>query len=142
MPFYSPSWVPRLPFDPPKDVPISDFILQDKYGRYPRPDNRPAFTDGVSGKTYSFQDVKERVDLLARGLLKELGWSVNQGDEWSKTVGVFALNTIDTGILAWAIHSLGGIDTPANAAYTKEVGRAERVHPIRSIFADTRPHRS
>lgn len=63
-------------------------------------------------------EVKERVDYLARGLAKELGWQPNQGSEWDKVVGVFSVNTLDTLPLAWATHRLGGVQTPANAAYS------------------------
>ena len=62
-------------------------------------------------------EVKERVDYLARGLAKELGWQPNQGSEWDKVVAVFSVNTLDTLPLAWATHRLGGVQTPANAAY-------------------------
>lgn len=36
----------------------------------------------------------ERVDHLARALSKEFGWQPNQGTEWDKVAGIFALNTV------------------------------------------------
>lgn len=36
----------------------------------------------------------DRVESLAKGLAKEFGWSPNQGTEWDKVVGIFALNTV------------------------------------------------
>ncbi|KAF2398107.1 phenylacetyl-CoA ligase-like protein [Trichodelitschia bisporula] len=118
MVFYPPAWVPKLPFDPPDNVPISDFMLDDRYGRYPIADSRPMFTCGLSGQSYTAPQVKERVDFLARGLAKELGWAPNTGSEWDKVIGVFSLNTLDTVPLAWAAHRLGGLQTPANAQYS------------------------
>lgn len=76
------------------------------------------FTCGVTGKEHSTLEVRERVDYLARGLAKELGWQPNKGTEWDKVIGVFSVNTLDTLPLAWATHRLGGISTPANAAYS------------------------
>lgn len=118
MPFYSPSWVPKLPFDPPDSISIERFIFDENYDRHPLGYSKPPFTCGFSGKTYSALDVKDRVDFLARALRKELGFQPNEGTEWDKVVGVFSVNTIDTLTLTWATHRLGGIQTPANAAYS------------------------
>ncbi|KAJ4374803.1 hypothetical protein N0V83_001880 [Neocucurbitaria cava] len=118
MPFHPPSWVPQLPFDPPDSIPISDFMLDENHGRHPLGYAQNPFTCGLTGKTYSSLEVKERVDYLARGLAKELGFHPNKGSEWDKVIAVFSVNTLDTIPLAWATHRLGGIQTPANAAYS------------------------
>ncbi|EDU41677.1 long-chain-fatty-acid-CoA ligase [Pyrenophora tritici-repentis Pt-1C-BFP] len=118
MPFYPPSWVPKLPFDPPDSIPISEFILNDIYGRHPLGYSHNPFTCGLTGKTYTALEVQERVDYLARGLAKELGFDPNKGSEWDKVIAVFSVNTIDTVPLAWATTRLGGIHTPANAGYS------------------------
>ncbi|KAF2834921.1 phenylacetyl-CoA ligase-like protein [Patellaria atrata CBS 101060] len=118
MPFYSPQWVPKLPFDPPDSVPVSEFMFNERYGRHPMGYSKSPFTCGLSGKEYSTLDVKDRVEYLARGLAKEFDWDPNKGTEWDKAVGVFSLNTIDTMTLAWATHRLGGLQSPANAAYS------------------------
>lgn len=117
MPFYPPAWVPKLPYDPPDSIPICDFILDEQHGRHPLGYSRAPFTCGLSGKSYSALEVKERVDYLARGLAKELGWQPNVGSEWDKVIAVFSVNTLDTLPLAWATHRLGGVQSPANAAY-------------------------
>lgn len=109
--------MPKLPFDPPDSVSVADFVLDENYGRHPLGYANNPFTCGLSGKTYSALEVKERVDYLARGLSKELGFEPNKGTEWDKVVAVFSLNTLDTLPLAWATHRLGGIQTPANAVY-------------------------
>ena len=94
MPFYPPPWVPKLPFDPPDSIPICDFILNENYGRHPLGYSHAPFTCGLSGKSYSALEVKERVDYLARGLAKELGWQPNAGSEWDKVIAVFSVNTV------------------------------------------------
>ena len=117
MVFYPPSWLPKLP-DVPTDVSIPDFMLNDRPGRHPLRDSRNMFTDGLSGKTYNVQQTIERVDHIAQGLQKELGWKP-ETSEWEKIAGFFSVNTIDTIPLSWAVHKLGGICSPANAAYSQ-----------------------
>ena len=94
MVFLPPEWVPKLPFDPPDSVPISEFMLNERYGCYPIQHSRQPFTCGLSGIGYSALEVRERVEKLARALSRELGWKPNEGTEWEKVVGVFALNTV------------------------------------------------
>ncbi|KAF1945618.1 acetyl-CoA synthetase-like protein [Clathrospora elynae] len=118
MPFHAPSWAPELPFDPPDSIPICDFMLDEHYGRHPLGYSHNPFTCGLTGKTYTSLEVRERVDYLARGLAKELVFQPNQGTEWDKVIAVFSVNTLDTLPLAWATHRLGGIQTPVNAAYS------------------------
>jgi len=96
MSFYPPSWVPKLAFDPPDTVSIADFMLDDQYGRHPLHHSRPFFTCGLSGKSYTVEESLKRVNWLARGLAKELGWESNKGSEWDKVIGVFSLNTVRT----------------------------------------------
>lgn len=93
-------------------------MFDENYGRYPLGYSKSPFQCGLSGKQYSFLEVKERVDYLARALGKELGFKPNEGTEWDKTIAVFSVNTIDYLPLCWATHKLGGMLTPANAAYS------------------------
>ncbi|KAI9374605.1 hypothetical protein BJX61DRAFT_532245 [Aspergillus egyptiacus] len=104
----------------PDNIPISEFMLTEGHGRYPMDKARHPFTCGLTGKTYSTLEVKDRVEYLSRALAKELNWASNRGSEWDKTLAVFSLNTIDTLPLAWATHELGGIVSPANAAYSAD----------------------
>ena len=69
-------------------------MLDEKHGRHPFKDSLNPFTCGLSGKTYSGKQMVERTDALARGLAKELGWQPNEGTEWDKVAGIFALNTV------------------------------------------------
>jgi hypothetical protein len=73
MVFSSPEWVPKLPFDPLDSIPISDFMLNEKYGRYPLAQSKPPFICGISGTEYTALQVRDRVDFLARSLAKEFG---------------------------------------------------------------------
>lgn len=78
----------------PDNIPISEFMLNEKYGRVPHASSLDPYTCGISGKSYSSQEVANRVDSLARSLSKEFGWAPNEGSEWDKTLAVFALNTV------------------------------------------------
>ncbi|KGO77992.1 protein of unknown function DUF4009 [Penicillium italicum] len=110
----------------PDNIPISEFVLNEKYGRVPHASSRDPSTCGLTGKSYSSQEIVNNVDSLARSLSKELGWAPNEGSEWDKTLAVFALNTIDSLPLFWAVHRLGGVLTPANASYSA----AELTHQL------------
>lgn len=94
MPFNPPSWVPQLPFDPPDSIPICDFMLDEHYGRHPLGYSNAPFTCGLTGKTYSCLDMRDRVESLARGLSKELGFKPNEATEWDKVIAVFSVNTV------------------------------------------------
>lgn len=69
-------------------------MLNEEYGRHPLHDARAPFTCGLSGTEYSALQVRDRVEDLAKGLSKELGWMPNKGTEWDKVIGVFSLNTV------------------------------------------------
>ncbi|GAT21108.1 phenylacetyl-CoA ligase [Aspergillus luchuensis] len=102
----------------PDNIPLSEFMLTDLYGRNPLGYSRDPFICGITGKSFSALEVVDRVDYLSRALSKELNWKPNTGTEWDKTLAIFSLNTIDTLPLSWAVHQLGGLVSPANAAYS------------------------
>ncbi|KAJ3548337.1 hypothetical protein NM208_g1056 [Fusarium decemcellulare] len=118
MPFTKPLWVPELPFHLPDDIDVYDFMFDERYGRQPLILSRPPFVSGLTGKSYTAFEVKNRIEHLAGGLSKELTWKPNEGSEWDKVVGLFAENSIDYMTVVWAIHRLGGIVTPANITYS------------------------
>ena len=93
-------------------------MLDENYNRTPFGVSNNPFTCGLSGKTYDWWQVKERVEHLSRALTNELGMKPNEGTEWDKVVGAFSLNTIDYITLAWAVHRIGGVLTCVNAAYS------------------------
>jgi hypothetical protein len=93
MVFFPPRIYPPLPLIP-DDIPICDFMLEERHGRYPLGYSRDPFTCGITGKSYSWLEVRDRVDFLSRALAKEFGWDPNQGTEWDKVAGAFLLNTV------------------------------------------------
>ncbi|KAI5297846.1 hypothetical protein KEM55_004166, partial [Ascosphaera atra] len=117
MVFYPPPWAPPLP-RVPDDVPLCDYVFDDRYRDCPLAESASPFTCGLSGKTYSAVEYGQRTELLARALAKEFGWQPNQGSEWDKVICVYSLNAIDVLSLCWAIQRCGGIASTANAAYT------------------------
>lgn len=80
--------------DPPDSITIGEFWYDEKYGRLPFDKSRTPFTCGVSGKSYTNAQMKERYELLARALSKRLGWRPNEDTHWDKVVGVFAFNSV------------------------------------------------
>lgn len=120
MPFSSPSWVPSLPYDPPDSIPINEFILDDAYRASPIAQSHNPFTCGITGRTYSALHVSQRVTHLSRALSQELDFQPNRGCDLDKVIGLFCVNSIDTLTLAWATHRLGGVQSPANAAYSAD----------------------
>jgi hypothetical protein len=69
-------------------------MFTEKYGRVPFADSKDPFTCGISGRSFTSEQQKERSEALARALSQELGWTPSSGTEWDKVVGVFALNTV------------------------------------------------
>lgn len=84
--------------DPPDDIPIHQFMLDDSYGRYPLKKSKNPFTCGLSGRTFTGVEMAERVEFLARALSKEFEWQPNVGTEWDKVAGIFALNTVSNAL--------------------------------------------
>jgi len=116
MPFYPPPYVPECP-EIPDTVPIQEFMFNEQYGRKSLAESLPAYIDAITGRTLSAKEIKENIQYLARALAKEFDWKVNEGTEFDKVCGIFALNTIDVMTLNWAIHRLNGVSSPASAAY-------------------------
>ncbi|KAL5349668.1 hypothetical protein ACLOAV_004698 [Pseudogymnoascus australis] len=104
--------------DIPDTVSLPDFLLDNKYRSVPHEQAKNPFTCGLSGKTYTSLEWKDRTGWLARALHQELGFQVNQGTEWEKVIGIYTLNTIDTLAVSFAVHYLNGVASPANAAYS------------------------
>ncbi|KAI0413270.1 hypothetical protein F5X98DRAFT_352530 [Xylaria grammica] len=128
MVFTPPAWVPQLPFDPPDSIPLHEFIGNERYGRQPFGRSQNPFTCGLTGKTYTHAEMRERQELLARSLSKRLGWRPNEDTPWDKVIGLYSLNSIDYLMSSWAVHRLSGVVTPANAMYSA----AELQHQLTS----------
>ncbi|KAF2156976.1 acetyl-CoA synthetase-like protein [Myriangium duriaei CBS 260.36] len=133
MPFTAPDFVARLPYAPPDNVPVHEFMFGDneRFGRRPLTESKAPFTCGISGKSYSAPEVRGRIDCLARAIGKELDWNVNEGTEFEKVVGIYSVNTIDTATVTWAAHRLNGIASLASATYTAH----ELIHQLQTVEA-------
>ncbi|KAL0937583.1 AMP-binding enzyme (4-coumarate-CoA ligase) [Colletotrichum truncatum] len=131
MVFTSPSWVPQLPIDPPDSITIAEFMSNEEHGRYPLATSRDPYTCGLTGKSYTASEVKQRTDFLARAIAKKLDFAPNEGTEWDKVIGLYSLNTIDYIPFTHAVHRFSGIVTPASAAYSAP----ELEHQLRSSGA-------
>ena len=93
MVFHPPDFVPKLP-DVPDSVPLCQFMTEEQYGRKPVAESWDSYVCGISGKKITAKQQVDRVEPLAQALAKEFGWKVNEGSEYDKVAGVFALNTV------------------------------------------------
>jgi hypothetical protein len=108
MAFYPPSWVPNLPgtvsapppqavltgVEIPDSISVADFINTEKAGRRAFDKSKRPYTCGVTGASWTAEDVARRVDFLARGLAKNVGFDPNDGTAWDRVVAIYALNTV------------------------------------------------
>ncbi|KEZ41351.1 hypothetical protein SAPIO_CDS7464 [Scedosporium apiospermum] len=128
MVFYPPSWVPALPAVP-DSITIEQFMNDETYNRKPLRESRNPYTCGITGKTYTAQETKERTNFLSRAIGKRLEFAPNDdATPWEKVVAVFSVNAIDYVPLSHAVHRLSGIVTPASAAYSAQ----ELEHQLKS----------
>ncbi|KAL7962783.1 hypothetical protein V8C34DRAFT_301207 [Trichoderma compactum] len=137
MPFTTPSYIHKLPFNPPDSVPIHEFLFTDgdEYGRYPIADSRPPFTCGITGKSYSVAEVKNRIEWLSAALASELGFEVNGGSEFDQVIGLFSVNTIDTMTISWAAHRFSGVSSPISPSYSAaELTRQLKAVKCKALF--------
>ncbi|EGU76760.1 hypothetical protein FOXB_12721, partial [Fusarium oxysporum f. sp. conglutinans Fo5176] len=116
MVFYPPSWVPKLPIDPPDSISVAEFMSSEEYGQYPIAKARHPYTCGLTGKTRTAEEVIRREDLLSRGIGKALQLDSQSGSEWDRVCVIFSLNTIDYIPLTHSIHRLNGIASLSSAA--------------------------
>ncbi|KAL7786786.1 hypothetical protein V8C37DRAFT_391701 [Trichoderma ceciliae] len=137
MPFTTPSYIPKLPFDPPDSIPIHEFLFNDgaAYGRYSIADSLPPFTCGITGKSHSATEVKGRIEWLSAALASELGFDVNNGSEFDKVIGLFSVNTIDTMTISWAAHRFSGVSSPISPSYsTNELTKQLKAVRCKALF--------
>jgi acyl-CoA synthetase (AMP-forming)/AMP-acid ligase II len=88
------------------DVSLTEFVL----GRAYEFGDRPAFVDGISGRTVSFRALRDQARCLATGLSHR----VHKGD----VVAILAPNVLEYPVLFHAVVSIGAILTTINPAYT------------------------
>ena len=101
MPFRSPHPDVVIP-----DTTLTQLVLADA-NAYPE---RPALVDGLTGRSLSFGELRDRVRCVAAGLSRGIG----KGD----VVAICAPNCPEYAVVFHAVLSLGAILTPINPAYT------------------------
>ena len=69
-------------------------MRDEKYGRRAICKSRNPFTCGLSGRTYSVEELWQRSHSLARAFARRLKWAPNEGTEWDKVLSIFSLNTV------------------------------------------------
>ena len=80
--------------DVPDSITIEEFFSNEKYGRTPFAQSRNPYTCGITGKTYTANDVAKRTDHLSRAIAQILHFDPNEGTEWDRVVGLYSLNTV------------------------------------------------
>jgi len=95
----------RVPYSFPRDLTIPQFILDsDTHPLRPsRLANTPWLVDDETGRSYGLEEIRERVERLARGIKQR--WSVERGD----VACLYSANHLDYPIVIWALHRLGAI---------------------------------
>jgi 4-coumarate--CoA ligase len=116
------SLLPIIPDD--QTLPQFMFSYQHQSLHRPhRPSHVPSLIEDHTGRRISWDELRERVAALAWAF--QSNWNISDND----TVCLFSPNHVDYPVAMWAIHSLGGIVSPANPAYTSE----ELVHQLQVI---------
>lgn len=78
----------------PDSITVDEFLNNEKYGRYPIAKARHPYTCGITGKTRSAAEVKERTELAARAIGNRLGFGPHEGTEWDRVVALYSLNSV------------------------------------------------
>ncbi|KDR85394.1 hypothetical protein GALMADRAFT_234245 [Galerina marginata CBS 339.88] len=100
--------------DIPDNLSIPQFILRTSPSRPVRPKNVPFFIEDSTGRAVTFEEAHHRTFGLANAL--SIKWNIGPND----VVCLFSPNHIDYATTVWAVHTLGGIITPANPSYTAD----------------------
>ncbi|GAM84984.1 hypothetical protein ANO11243_029870 [Dothideomycetidae sp. 11243] len=90
-------------------APVGELALNVHLALAKQHEVKPPFIDVMSGKAWHAEEIRDRVDHLARVLAKQFGWQPNVGTPWDKVVAIYSYNTVDFIILSWAVHRLGGL---------------------------------
>ena len=78
----------------PNDITIEEFTYNERYGRRSVMQSLRPFTCGLTGRSYTAAEVKQRVDFLARALAKRTGWNISESTEWERVACIYSLNTV------------------------------------------------
>jgi acyl-CoA synthetase (AMP-forming)/AMP-acid ligase II len=91
------------------EVPLTPFVLQ----RAQELADKPAFVDGVTGRTLTFGQFADGV----RGIAARLA---DRGFRRGDVFGIFAPNAPEWAVAYHAVASLGGVSTTVNSLYTAD----------------------
>lgn len=94
MDFHTPSWVPHISIPIPDDKLAGDFVIERNHNLCEWSDDKPTVMCALSGKSYTMNDIKNRVLNLSKCLSKRLGWFPNEDSAWNKVVGILSYNTV------------------------------------------------
>ena len=94
MVFYPPPKTLRLPYEPPDNLTLEQFITSDEHRPIPFRLARPPFSDGCGEAGTQPAECLRRIDLLSRSLNHILDWRLDHGSEWNKVMAIFTLNTV------------------------------------------------
>ena len=86
--------LPKLAEPIPDSCSVEEFLFNEEYGRHPTAESKDPLVCAISGRTFSFHELKSRVDFLARGLSESLGWGPDSGTQWEKVVCTYAVNAV------------------------------------------------
>lgn len=95
MVFVSPTWAQSQFLSvTPDNITVEEFMYNPQHGRQALFRSRNPFTCGLTGRSYTTAEVRQRIDFIARGLAGRVGWSTTEYTEWSRVACVFSLNTV------------------------------------------------
>ncbi|KAJ5654821.1 AMP dependent ligase/synthetase [Penicillium lividum] len=134
--FTPPTHLPALP-SVPLHEPVGDFCLAKSLTRTTGPNStykRAPFVEATIDQAWTPDQIRDRVAQVAAGL--SLSWQLVPGQKWHKIVAILASNSVDTLVLSWAIHRLGGACLMMQPTSSAEeiAGHFERVPPF-AMFA-------
>ncbi|RGP74953.1 putative phenylacetyl- ligase [Fusarium sporotrichioides] len=102
--FTAPAYAPALPSPLPLQQTIGDFCLAKRREREGASDS--LFIEAAIDRKWTIDDIEARLGQMAAALSS--AWHIAPGQKWHKTVAILASNCVDTLILSWAIHRIGG----------------------------------
>ncbi|EKJ70674.1 hypothetical protein FPSE_09184 [Fusarium pseudograminearum CS3096] len=102
--FTAPAYAPALPSPLPLQQTIGDFCLAKRRERQGASDS--LFIEAAIDRKWTIDDIEARLGRMAAALSS--AWNITPGQKWHKTVAILASNCVDTLILSWAVHRIGG----------------------------------
>ncbi|KAE8153721.1 hypothetical protein BDV25DRAFT_18554 [Aspergillus avenaceus] len=134
--FTPPTYLPTLP-SVPLHEPVGDFCLAKSLARTTAPDSaaqRAPFVEATIDQAWTPNKIQDRVARVAAALC--WSWQLVPGQKWHQIVAILASNSVDTLILSWAVHRLGGACLMMQPTSSAEeiAGHLDRVPPC-AMFA-------